>query len=192
MLFARSAPLLPPLQRKQLSEQLEDLLSVLLKRRLLRGRPRVIEARVPIIKCLLELGGKGRGASEASGAGAAAALPPLPVDISLGADNGAAAVDFVRRQVLGVAPLRPLCLAVKAFLRERGHNEVFTGGLGSYAVVNMVRCAVRAEPCRAVLGWARAVPPFAMLLLLLCAAVAAAELRLPARTLIPVSIPCAR
>lgn len=41
----------------------------------------------------------------------------LAADISLGAENGAQAVDFVRRQVLAVPPLRPLCLAVKAFLR---------------------------------------------------------------------------
>lgn len=30
-------------------------------------------------------------------------------------------------QVLAVPPLRPLCLVVKAFLREHGLNEVFTG-----------------------------------------------------------------
>jgi DNA polymerase sigma len=59
-------------------------------------------------------------------------------DISLGATNGAAAVDFVRRQVLALPPLRPLCLVAKAFLRERGLNEVFTGGLSSYSVINMV------------------------------------------------------
>ena len=109
-------------------------------------------------------------------------------DLSLGASNGAEAVDFVRRQVgsggchwlfpvvwsrlsaaasavgaggarpwdvlgtlphappsrpavlqvVAVPPLRPLALAVKAFLRERGLNEVFTGGLSSYSVVNMV------------------------------------------------------
>ena len=41
----------------------------------------------------------------------------LAADISLGAENGAQAVEFVRRQVLAVPPLRPLCLAVKAFLR---------------------------------------------------------------------------
>ena len=35
-------------------------------------------------------------------------------------------------------PLRPLSLAVKAFLRQRSLNEVFTGGLSSYARVNMV------------------------------------------------------
>ena len=41
----------------------------------------------------------------------------LAADLTLGAENGAAAVDFVRRQVLAVPPLRPLCLAIKAFLR---------------------------------------------------------------------------
>ncbi len=66
-------------------------------------------------------------------------------DISLGAANGAAAVDYVRRQVVSVPPLRPLCLVVKAFLRERGVNEVFTGGLSSYAVVNMVMAHLQQE-----------------------------------------------
>jgi DNA polymerase sigma len=41
----------------------------------------------------------------------------LAADISMGAENGAQAVDFVRRQVLAVPPLRPLCLVIKAFLR---------------------------------------------------------------------------
>lgn len=73
-------------------------------------------------------------------------------DISLGASNGAAAVDFVRRQVVAVPPLRPLCLVIKAFLRERGMNEVFTGGLSSYAVFNMALAHLQRE------GWAPAPP----------------------------------
>jgi hypothetical protein len=68
-----------------------------------------------------------------------AGLRGVPADISLGAGNGAAAVDFVRRQVLAVPPLRPLTLVLKAMLREKGLNEVFTGGVSSYTLVNMVR-----------------------------------------------------
>ena len=60
-------------------------------------------------------------------------------DISLGAGNGPAAVRWVRSAVRALRPLRPLCLAVKALLREQGLNEVFTGGLSSYSLVNMVR-----------------------------------------------------
>ncbi|KAL4428251.1 hypothetical protein ABPG75_002340 [Micractinium tetrahymenae] len=123
----RAATGFTPVQRKQLSELLEDLLDGMLQRRLLRGKAQIIEARVPIIKCRLDFGGG------------------LAADISLGAENGAQAVDFVRRQVLAVPPLRPLCLAVKAFLRERGQNEVFTGGLSSYSVFNMVMAHLQCE-----------------------------------------------
>jgi hypothetical protein len=59
----------------------------------------------------------------------AAAGGGLAADISLGVENGAHAVDFVRRQVLAVPPLRPLCLAVKAFLRW-----------GSWLGVSRLRC----------------------------------------------------
>ena len=91
---------------------------------------------MPIIKCRLASGGaspggKGKGGKGGGGGG-------LPADISLGVANGAAAVGLVRRAVQAVPPLRPLCLAVKSLLRERSMNEVFTGGLSSYAVVNMV------------------------------------------------------
>lgn len=71
------------LQRKALGEQLEDLLDALLKTGLVRGRAQIIEARVPIIKCCMALGGP----------------EGLAVDICIGAANGAAAVGFIRRQV---------------------------------------------------------------------------------------------
>ncbi|GAB4814301.1 hypothetical protein N2152v2_001347 [Parachlorella kessleri] len=121
-------------QRKQLGELLEDLLDGLLGAGLIRGRAQIIEARVPIIKCCLAVG------------------PGLMADISLGATNGAAAVDFVRRQVVAVPPLRPLCLVVKAFLREHGLNEVFTGGLSSYSVTNMVLAHLQREGFQPVLS----------------------------------------
>jgi hypothetical protein len=118
------------LQRKAVSEQLEDLLDALLATGAVLGRAQIIEARVPIIKCCLGVGPGGRG---------------LDVDVCLGAANGAAAVGFVRAQVLAVPPLRPLALVVKALLRDRGMGEVFTGGVGSYAVTNMVLAHLQAE-----------------------------------------------
>lgn len=69
----------------------------------------------------------------------------MAADISLGVANGAAAVHWVRRQILAVPPLRPLTLVVKALLRDKGMNEVYTGGLGSYAVVNMVLAHLQAN-----------------------------------------------
>ena len=74
---------MPLPQRKALGEQLEDLLDALLRTGVVRGRAQVIEARVPIIKCHMDLGGP----------------EGLAVDVCIGAANGAAAVGFVRRQV---------------------------------------------------------------------------------------------
>ena len=48
-------------------------------------------------------------------------------------------------QVSSLAPLRPLLLAAKALLRESGLNEVFTGGLGSYALALLVISHLQAE-----------------------------------------------
>lgn len=48
----------------------------------------------------------------------------LAADISLGTANGARAVFYVCSQLQALPALRPLVLAVKAFLRQRGLNEV--------------------------------------------------------------------
>ncbi|KAK9832493.1 hypothetical protein WJX81_001948 [Elliptochloris bilobata] len=85
-------------------------------RGVLRGKPLVISARVPIIKCRLA-GSAGR---------------TVAVDISLGVANGAAAVGFMSRAVAAVPGLRPLVLVVKALLKQWRMNEVFRGGLSSY------------------------------------------------------------
>jgi DNA polymerase sigma len=53
---------------------------------------------------------------------------PLPADISIGVANGAAAVAMVRRAVLDLPPLRPLCLTLKSLLRESGERSNLTEG----------------------------------------------------------------
>jgi DNA polymerase sigma len=121
-------------QRRVLSEHLEDLLDALRRGGALLSSVQIIDAKIPIIKCLIQTSRAG---------------PALPADISFGAANGAAAVKFLRRQILAVPPLRPLSLVVKAFLRDRGLNEVFTGGIGSYAVVNMVLAHLQREGFKA-------------------------------------------
>ncbi len=70
------------------------------------------------------------------------------MDISLGALNGACAVTWLTAQVAGLPPLRPLLLLAKALLKEAGLNEVYTGGISSYALVNMVQGG--AGGCRGV------------------------------------------
>ena len=67
-------------QREDLQKRLKELLKALRKAKLVCGRPLVIKARVPIIKCELTFG--------------------VAVDISLGAVNGAAAVEYIQAQVI--------------------------------------------------------------------------------------------
>jgi DNA polymerase sigma len=52
-------------------------------------------------------------------------------------------------QVRALPPLRPLVLVIKAMLKEAGLNEVFTGGLSSYSLVNMVVAHLQAEGMQA-------------------------------------------
>ncbi|RHY31799.1 hypothetical protein DYB32_003157 [Aphanomyces invadans] len=49
--------------------------------------------------------------------------------------HGLAATEIVRAAVTSMPLLRPLVLVVKTFLREKGLNNAFTGGLSSYALV---------------------------------------------------------
>ncbi|KAL0040123.1 hypothetical protein WJX79_007645 [Trebouxia sp. C0005] len=98
-------------QRDFLGELLEDLLEAFKAINLLKGKAKIIDARVPIIKCTLDFG---------SG---------LAADISLGAANGAAAVQYVCQMVAAAPPLRVLVLVIKALLKETMLNEVFTGDL---------------------------------------------------------------
>lgn len=42
-------------------------------------------------------------------------------------------------QVKQLAPLRPLLLLLKAFLKQQGLNVVHRGGLSSFSLLNMVR-----------------------------------------------------
>lgn len=80
---------------------------------------RVIRARVPLVKLT----------HAASG---------VACDISFDKANGPTNVPIIRRYLHAYPALHPLLLVVKAFLYQRGLNEVFTGGLGSYSVLLLV------------------------------------------------------
>ncbi|XP_070663723.1 uncharacterized protein [Malus domestica] len=48
-------------------------------------------------------------------------------------------------------PLRPLCLILKVFLQQRELNEVYSGGLGSYALLTMIMAMLHSlGECRAL------------------------------------------
>lgn len=59
-------------------------------------------------------------------------------DISIGVDNGLKNVAVIKSYIEQFPALRPLLLVVKCFLQQRGLNEVYTGGLGSYAIFLLV------------------------------------------------------
>ena len=125
---SRAAVGFTPQQRRGLTQLLEELLDALTEKTLIVGKAQIIGAKVPIIKCRINLGEHG-----------------VAADISLGALNGAAAVELIRKQVLAVPPLRPLTLIIKALLREKGLKEVFSGGLSSYTITNMVLAHLQCE-----------------------------------------------
>ncbi|KAL3503219.1 hypothetical protein ACH5RR_037668 [Cinchona calisaya] len=79
----------------------------------------IAKARVPIIKFVEKRSG-------------------VAFDISFDAQNGPKAAEFIQDAVSKWPPLRPLCLILKIFLQQRELNEVYTGGIGSYALLTML------------------------------------------------------
>jgi len=67
-------------------------------------------------------------------------------DVSFDVANGPAAAAWMRAQMAALPPLRPLSLVLKAFLQQRELNEVYTGGVGSYAMVVMLIAHLRTHP----------------------------------------------
>lgn len=79
-------------------------------------RVNVIKARVSLVKIVAREGG-------------------VQCDISFNQQNGPRNVPVIKKYLADYPALRPLLLVVKCFLQQRSLNEVFTGGLGSYAVL---------------------------------------------------------
>ncbi|KAK1275514.1 hypothetical protein QJS04_geneDACA022473 [Acorus gramineus] len=95
-------------------------LSKALSQRSIAKKIQVIgKARVPIIKFIERQSG-------------------LAFDISFDVHNGPKAADFIKDAVARMPPLRPLCLILKVFLQQRELNEVYSGGIGSYALLTML------------------------------------------------------
>ncbi|KAF7979571.1 hypothetical protein HWV62_41856 [Athelia sp. TMB] len=105
-------------------------LAATLKRAGITDRVTIIaKAKVPIVKFVTKHG-------------------RLNVDISVNQANGLVACDIVNR-FLGSpsgGALRGLVLIIKAFLSQRGMNEVYTGGLGSYAIVCLAVSFLQMHP----------------------------------------------
>ncbi|XP_008798250.2 terminal nucleotidyltransferase 4B isoform X2 [Phoenix dactylifera] len=79
----------------------------------------IAKARVPIVKFVEKQSG-------------------ISFDISFDVDGGPKAAEFIKDAVKKMPPLRPLCLILKVFLQQRELNEVYSGGIGSYALLAML------------------------------------------------------
>jgi non-canonical poly(A) RNA polymerase PAPD5/7 len=80
----------------------------------------------------------------------------LNVDISLNQTNGISAGKIINQYLEVLPGARQLIMVVKAFLSQRSMNEVYTGGIGSYAVICLVisflqasqpEAAIESESC---------------------------------------------
>ena len=62
----------------------------------------------------------------------------IQFDVSFDVANGPASADIVKRNTRRFPALRPLTTVLKCFLAQRGLNEVYSGGIGSYALLCMI------------------------------------------------------
>ncbi|KAL6529726.1 hypothetical protein OROGR_015349 [Orobanche gracilis] len=86
----------------------------------------IAKARIPIIKFVEKKSG-------------------VAFDISFDVQNGPTAAEYIKDAVSKWPPLRPLCLILKVFLQQRELNEVYTGGIGSYALLSMLIAVLRTQ-----------------------------------------------
>lgn len=97
----------------------------------------IAKARVPIVKFTSKYG-------------------RFKVDISINQQNGLVSGNIIMGFLRGMVPshdtnseskaLRSLVMITKAFLSQRGMNEVYTGGLGSYSVVCLAVSFLQMHP----------------------------------------------
>ncbi|KAI3436347.1 hypothetical protein D9Q98_002400 [Chlorella vulgaris] len=69
-------------------------------------------------------------------------------DVSFDVANGPEAAENVRALMDALPPMRPLVMVLKVFLQQRELNEVYSGGLGSYALLVMVASFIQLHPSR--------------------------------------------
>ncbi|KAH9802694.1 nucleotidyltransferase family protein [Citrus sinensis] len=110
---------------------LQALSRALLQRGIAKKIQVIAKARVPIVKFVEKKSG-------------------VSFDISFDAQNGPKAAEFIKDALANCPPLRPLCLILKVFLQQRELNEVYSGGIGSYALLTMIMAVLKSlYECRA-------------------------------------------
>lgn len=69
-------------------------------------------------------------------------------DVSFDVANGPQAAACVRELMETLPPMRALTYTLKVFLQQRCLNEVYSGGIGSYALLVLVANFLQTHPCR--------------------------------------------
>lgn len=70
----------------------------------------------------------------------------IDFDVSFEVSGGPAAAEFVRREAERLPLLKPLACVLKLFMQQRDLNEVYTGGLGSYALLVLLISFLKQYP----------------------------------------------
>lgn len=102
--------------RKVLFDILHNQLS---EEKVVSSLEKILEAKVPILKLTIKETG-------------------IRMDITINIFDGLKSVRPIRRLVEVWPPLKWLVVVLKGFLRERGYNQTFTNGVGSFLLVVMV------------------------------------------------------
>ncbi len=72
----------------------------------------------------------------------------LNFDISFDIYGGPQAANFINRMIRNLPQMRPLVMILKIFLQQRELNEVYSGGVGSYALIIMVNVMLMTHASR--------------------------------------------
>ncbi|ODV91962.1 hypothetical protein CANCADRAFT_11312, partial [Tortispora caseinolytica NRRL Y-17796] len=70
----------------------------------------------------------------------------IPVDVSLDINSGVSSTAVVKEWIRITPGLRHLTIVMKTLLRQRGLNEVYQGGLGSFSLLCMMMAFLRQHP----------------------------------------------
>ena len=114
---------------RQVQDGLRALANALSRRGMAKNVQVISKARVPIIKFQEKESG-------------------FQFDISFDVANGPQAAQFLNKWLQEIPQVRPICLVVKFFLQQRELNEVYTGGIGSYALLTMIVAFLKTHPSR--------------------------------------------
>lgn len=76
----------------------------------------------------------------------------ISFDVSFDLQSGPEAAKFIKDALDAVPPLKPLCLVLKIFLQQRELNEVYSGGIGSYALLVMLLTYLQTHSSKLIHG----------------------------------------